>query len=156
MKYLFLFFTFPFYGQILHHQMISSQGITTKTNNGYTISQTIGQQSTTGNSDKGTIVVQGFQQSLWGSYIALNEISKITVKTFPNPFDDWINFQFSTPIENEIAIYVFDISGRLVYNKKTKIDTTTLTINLAHLPRSQYLVQLQANNSIYYSKIIKL
>ena len=42
------------------------------------------------------------------------------------------------------------------YNKKTKIDTTTLTINLAHLPRSQYLVQLQANNSIYYSKIIKL
>ena len=156
MKYLFLLLSVPFYGQVLHHQMISSQGITTKTNNGYTISQTIGQQSTTGNSDKGTIVVQGFQQSLWGSYIALNEISKITVKTFPNPFDDWINFQFSTPIENEIAIYVFDISGRLDYNKKTKIDTTTLTINLAHLPRSQYLVQLQANNSIYYSKIIKL
>jgi hypothetical protein len=47
MKYLFLFFSCSFYGQVLHHQMLSAQGASIITNNGFVINQTIGQQSLT-------------------------------------------------------------------------------------------------------------
>lgn len=156
MRYLFILFTVPFYGQVLHHQMLSSQGITTKTAEGYIISQTIGQQSIIGNSSNKEIVMQGFQQSLWGSYIASTEKTEIVTRTYPNPFKDVVNFEFSQLMPNPIEIHVFDISGRLVFSKEVKIENTILTIELAKLPRSEYLVQLQTTNFKYYTKLIKL
>lgn len=156
MRYLFILFAVPFYGQILHHQMLSSQGVTTKTSDGYIISQTIGQQSAIGNSNNSTVVIQGFQQSLWSTYIASNEKTEISTKTYPNPFTETINFQFSNPMKDEITVYVFDISGRIVNQQKKIIDNTILTINLSKLPGSEYLVQLQTPTFTYYTKIIKL
>jgi hypothetical protein len=156
MRYLFILFTIPFYGQILHHQMLSSQGLTTKTSEGYIISQTIGQQSVTGNSNNKEVVMQGFQQSLWGNYIASNEKTEIITRTYPNPFKDIIHFEFSQLLPDPIEIHVFDISGRMVFEKKDQIDNTVLTIDLAKLPHSEYLVRLQAVNFNYYTKIIKL
>ena len=156
MKYLLLLFSVSFYGQVLHHQMLSSQGTTKKISNGYTISQTIGQQSTTGNSNKDAVVIQGFQQSLWSNHIASNEKTEITVLTYPNPFSDLVRFQFSNPIQDEIVIYVFDVSGRLVHQQKGKLENAILTINLLKLPRSEYLVQLRSTTMTYYTKIIKI
>ncbi|TDE01117.1 T9SS type A sorting domain-containing protein [Flavobacterium hiemivividum] len=155
MKYLLLLFSITFQGQVLHHQMLSSQGMTTKTAEGYIISQTIGQQSVTGNSNTKEVVMQGFQQSLWGSFIASNEKAEIVTRTYPNPFKDIINFEFSQLMPNPIDIHVFDISGRLVFSKEVKIENTILTVELANLPRSEYLVQLQTTNFKYYTKIIK-
>ena len=156
MKYLLLFFSVSFYGQNLHHQMLSSQGQTKTISSGHTISQTIGQQSTTGNSNNGTVVMQGFQQNLWSSYIASNDKNEIIVKTYPNPFIDNVNFQFSKSISDEISVYIFDIAGHLVYQHKGKTATSILTIDLAKLPRSEYLVQLRVNTITYYTKIIKI
>lgn len=156
MKYLLLFLSVPFYGQLLHHQMLSSQGQTKKISNGYIISQSVGQQSTIGNSNKDPVVMQGFQQSLWSSYIAENEKTEITVLTYPNPFRDIVNFQFSKAIEDEIVIYVFDVAGRLLYQQKGLLDNSILTINLSKLPRAEYLVKLQSFSTTYYTKIIKL
>ena len=156
MKYLLLLFSVSFYGQVLHHQMISSQGTTKKLTNGYTISQTIGQQSAIGNSNKDAVVIQGFQQSLWSSHIASNEKTEIVVLTYPNPFTDLLHFQFSNPIKDEVVVYVFDVSGRLVYQEKGKLENSILTINLLKLPRSEYLVQLRSMTMTYYTKIIKI
>ena len=156
MKYLLLLFSVSFYGQVLHHQMISSQGATKKLSNGYTISQTIGQQSAIGNSNKDAVVIQGFQQSLWSSHIASNEKTEIVVLTYPNPFTDLLHFQFSNLIKDEIVVYVFDISGLLVHQEKGKLENAILTINLLKLPRSEYLVQLRSMTMTYYTKIIKI
>lgn len=156
MRYLFILFTVPFYGQILHHQMLSSQGSTAKISDGYIISQTIGQQSAIGSSNKGTVVIQGFQQSFWSTYIASNEKTEITTQTYPNPFTETVNFQFSQSIPDLITVYVYDVSGHLVFEKKEKLDNLILTINLSKLPHSEYLVLLQAINFNYYTKIIKL
>ncbi len=156
MRYLFILFSVPFYGQVLHHQMLSSQGLTTKISEGYIISQTIGQQSAIGNSNGNTVVIQGFQQSLWSTYIASNEKTEISTQTYPNPFTETVNFQFSQSIPDQITVYVYDISGHLVFEKKEKIDNSILTINLSNLPQSEYLVRLQASNFNYYTKIIKL
>lgn len=156
MKYLLLLFSVSFYGQVLHHQMLSSQGVTTKTSGGYIISQTIGQQSAIGNSNNSSVAIQGFQQSLWGTYIASNAKTEITTQTYPNPFTETVNFQFSNPIKDEMTVYVFDISGRIVHQQKKIIDNTILTIDLSKLPGSEYLVQLQSPTFTYYTKIIKI
>lgn len=159
MKYLLLLFTITFQGQTLHHQMLSAQGTSTKTSSGLLVSQTVGQQSITGTSSSNDFVVmQGFQQSLWAKYIASNKIDVvegISTITYPNPFTDYINFQFSKAIADEISISIFDILGRLVYQETKKIDNNILTIDLARLPTSQFLVRLNTNDLNYYTKITK-
>lgn len=159
MRYLLIFFTITFQGQVLHHQMLSSQGQSTRTSSGILVKQTIGQQSTIGNSSqKDYVVEQGFQQGLWANYIASNKIDVVEgIRTiaYPNPFTEMIHFQFSKPIPDEISISIFDILGRLIYEQKKKTDSSVLTIDLARLPTSEFLVRLTANNFNYYTKIIK-
>ncbi|RTY73651.1 T9SS type A sorting domain-containing protein [Flavobacterium sp. GSP27] len=159
MKYLLLLFSTAFYAQVLHHEMLSSQGISTKTYNGLIVVQTIGQQSMTGTStNKDYTVMQGFQQSLWGKYITSNKIDVIEgIKTitYPNPFTETVNFQFSESITDLITISIFDILGRLIFEQKKVSVNTILTINLAQLPSSEYLVRLNSTNLNYYTKIIK-
>lgn len=159
MKYFLLLFSITFQGQVLHHQMLSSQGYTTKMSPGLLIKQTIGQQSATGNySQKDYVVIQGFQQGLWANYIASNKVDFVEgIRTiaYPNPFTEMIHFQFSKPIADEISISIFDILGRLIYEQKKKADNTILTLDLARLPTSEFLVRLSSNNFNYYTKIIK-
>ncbi|OAZ03557.1 T9SS type A sorting domain-containing protein [Flavobacterium succinicans] len=156
MKYLLLFFSVSFYGQVLHHQMLSAQGTTKQIADGYIISQTIDQQSVIGNSNKDPVVIQGFQQSLWNAYVEDKLNAEIKILTYPNPFKDIVNFQFLQAIDEEISIYIFDIAGILVNKQKGKPSNSVLTIQLPKLPQSEYLVQLRSTSMIYYTKIIKI
>jgi len=159
MKYLLLLFSIPFQGQVLHHQMLSSQGTTNQISGGIVVRQSIGQQSIIGNStNNNSTVMQGFQQSLWGQYIASNLAivdDGIKIVTYPNPFTETIHFQFSKSITEEVSIFVFDVLGRLIYQKKEKVDNAILTVDLAALPTSEYLVRLNTPNLNHYTKIIK-
>lgn len=159
MKYLLLLFSITFQGQILHHQMLSSQGQTITTPQGLVVKQTVGQQSITGSStNKEYVVIQGFQQSYWSKYITqskIDVIQGISTIAYPNPFTETINFQFSEPIEDEISILIFDILGRLIYEQKRRIDSSLLSIDLGRLPTSEFLVRLSTTNLNYYTKIIK-
>ena len=156
MKYLLFLFSITFHGQVLHHQMFSSQGGTTKTSNGLIVRQTIGQQSAIGNLSGNTVVIQGFQQSLWSSYITLNDQIEITTLTYPNPFTETVNFQFSQSVPDQISVHIYDLLGRLVFEKNDVINDRILTIDLSTLPQSEYLVRLQTLKFNYYTKIIKL
>ncbi|PKH69130.1 hypothetical protein CXF59_02400 [Flavobacterium sp. ALD4] len=157
MKYLFMFFSISFYGQVLHHQMISSQGTTTKTSNGTLVRQTIGQLSRSGNYDSDQITVgQGFQQSIWQKYMAANKAEGLSnILTYPNPFVDVVNFKFPETIVDVVSIYIFDINGRVVFHKDSQINGPLLTVDLAFLPRSNYLVSLKSKKFIYYTQILK-
>jgi hypothetical protein len=158
MKYLLLFFSCTFYGQVLHHQMLSSHGTSHELSSGVIINQTIGQQSLIGNSSTDFVVMQGFQQSLWGKYIAstrIEDLSGIKTTTYPNPFTETVNFQFSESVTDVVTISVFDIVGRLVYQQDKTPINNILTINLAMLPSTKYLVRLQTLKLSYYTQIIK-
>lgn len=156
MKYLFLFFTsFTFYGQVLHHQMISSQGGTMKLSNGLIVRQTIGQQNIIGSSIGNNIILQGFQQNLWSQYISTNNVDSIITKTYPNPFVNTINFQFSESIDEVIEVFIFDVVGHLVFNKSQKPIDNILSLDLDIMAGNEYLVRLKATNYIYYTKILK-
>jgi hypothetical protein len=155
MRYLLIFFSITFHGQVLHHQVLSSQGMSNKMR-GLVVNQTIGQQSLIGTSTNNYVVMQGFQQSVWGKYIASNISDDIKTTTYPNPFVQTISFEFSKPIFDFIDVNVFDLSGHLVFEEKKKANNSILTINLPLLPTSEYLVRLSAPNFNYYTKIIKI
>ena len=158
MRYLIMFFSCSFYGQVLHHQMLSGQGASIIVRNGFTINQTVGQQGLTGLSSTDFVVIQGFQQSLWGKYIASTAadiLKGIKITSFPNPFTETVNFQFSESVIDVVTVSVFDIAGRLVYQQGIIPLNNTLTINLSILPSTKYLVRLQTSKINYYTQIIR-
>ena len=157
LKYLFLLISSISFSQSLHHQMLSAQGTSTTLSNGVFVSQSIGQQSVIGNYTKdGVTYGQGFQQSAWSKYIKQNDaLSSITTTTYPNPFVQTINFQFSKPITDLISVMVFDIRGRLIYQESKLAVENILTIELPQLASSNYLVKLSASNYTYYTQILK-
>lgn len=159
MKYILILFLgmgFITQAQDLHRQALSAQGNSVVLPNGMYVSQTIGQQSVVGNQEvAGKMVGQGFQQALWDNYIKMNAQNSMTTITYPNPFVETVHFQFSQPLEGPITIAVFDIRGRLIFQEEQTAENQLLTLNLDHLPASNYLVQLTASDYSYYSQIIK-
>ena len=142
--------------QQLHHQMLSAQGKSTVLANGTYVSQTIGQQSVIGNYTRvGKTYGQGFQQSLWGSYIKGNAANTITTTTYPNPFVDVVNFEFSQIIPDVISVELFDVRGRLVFSTAQKAEGNLLTIDIPNIAASNYLVHLTTSNYSYYTQILK-
>lgn len=152
---LLLLIAFTGYSQQLHHQMLSSQGTSTHTSAGVSVRQTIGQQSAIGNySDSNVIVGQGFLQSN-KMKTAIAPVITIKTTTYPNPFIDKVNFQFSAPISGPIKIIVFDIMGRVVYSKEKLSVDNTLTIDNLSFAQGEYLVKLTAKNYTYSTNLLK-
>jgi hypothetical protein len=151
---LFLFITISGFSQTLHHQMFSSQGTSTSVG-GLKISQTIGQQSVIGNY-RGTdvIVGQGFQQSRLMKSVKVPVISVVTT-TYPNPFIDHINFEFSSVISGPIKFTLYDVMGRLVASQEKLATDTILTISELSLAEGEYFVKLSAKNYNYSTNLLK-
>jgi len=152
---LLLLVTFSSFSQRLHHQMLSSQGASTHTSGGVTVRQTIGQQSAIGNYRNSDIIVgQGFLQSN-KMKTALPPVITITTITYPNPFIDRVNFQFSSPISGPIKVALFDIMGRLVYYKEKMAVDNTLTIDNLSFAQGEYFAKLTAKNYTYTTNLLK-
>jgi hypothetical protein len=135
--------------------MLSSQGTSSHASGGVIVRQTIGQQSAIGNYRTiKTIVGQGFLQSETMK-TAVAPVISITTITYPNPFIDKVNFQFSSPISGPIIVALFDVSGRLVYYKEKISFDNTLTIDNLSLAQGEYFVKLSAKNFIYSTNLLK-
>jgi len=143
-------------GQDLHHQMISSQGISLKTSNGLYISQTIGQLSFTGSSSKKEhIIFQGFQQGVWSQYMIDVITDTNNVAVYPNPCSKLLNFSFSKAVLEPITITIHDVNGKVVYRATKKIAHKLLVLDLPQLSEAVYMVELTASNIRFNAKIIK-
>jgi hypothetical protein len=142
------------FSQKAHRQMISAQGGSAITQSGIVVKYTIGQQSVTGTKTGNVIVQQGFQQSNWDKII-FNNVVVVNTITYPNPFVDIINFQFSQSIGDNITLLVYDVLGRQVYSNTLQIFDNKTSVNLQVLQSAEYLVQLSNNTFRYHTKIIK-
>ena len=155
MKYLLLLFTVTFHGQVLHHQMIGSQGNSQTLANGIVVSQSIGQQTVIGTSVNGFTVQQGFQQNSWTEYILINDLNKIKTTTYPNPFIRTINFEFSEVMNRMVEVSIYDFLGHLVFNKEHMVTDKLMTLNIDLVTGHEFLVKLSGINFVHYTKIIK-
>ena len=153
--FLILFFQLT-YSQQLNREMISSQGTSVLLESGHFVSQTIGQQSVTGNSYGQTKVIQGFQQPYWNNLISNSEVlDSIEINHYPNPVITKLNFNFSNYNDGVTNVMIFDFSGRLVIERSLSIESGTAQLNLSSIPSGSYLLYLRNNKLNYYTKIIK-
>ncbi len=152
---LFFLFTTLSFSQTLHHQMISAQGGNTVTQSSIVVKYTVGQQSVTGTKTGNVIVQQGFQQSNWDKIITTNNVVLANTTTYPNPYVDVINFQFSQSIGENVSLLVYDVLGRQVYANTLQIFENKTSVNLQVLQSAEYFVQLSNNIFTYHTKIIK-
>ena len=134
--------------------MLSSQGTST-TAGGLKVSQTIGQLSVAGNYRGSDVIVgQGFQQSLMMKTVKAPVIT-VTTTTYPNPFVDQINFEFSSVISGPIKFSLYDVMGRLVAFQEKPANDIVLTINELSLTEGVYFVKLSAKNYNYSTNLLK-
>jgi len=134
--------------------MLSSQGSSSKTNNGVIVTQTIGQQSATGNyTNNGFDIGQGFQQANWARIILEETTPGFEVSLYPNPFEGIVSIQHNT--EEDITINVFDPAGKLVFKNVLNVTGPNQSINLEKLSSGVYLVHLQSNQLSHFTKLIK-
>lgn len=143
--------------QVLHRDMISASGTTSKSSNGYVVTQTVGQSSLTGNYSSGDFKInQGFQQSNWARLISQNELEPFTdVQFYPNPVVNDINFLFSTSDLRNLNLKLFDTSGRNVFNKEGNASGSRIAFDLNSISSGTYLLSLTNNQFKFYTKIIK-
>ena len=138
----------------LHHQMISSQGSTSKTASGVIATQTIGQTSVTGTYDNLSFKIgQGYQQAFWGRIINEQNSPDFEVSVYPNPFESDFNIRYNG--EGLISVSIYDVAGKLIYNKDHLFTTPQKTINIDAISSGVYLVKLQSNKLNYFTKLIK-
>lgn len=135
--------------------MLSAQGGNAITQSGVVVKYTIGQQSVTGTKTGNVIIQQGFQQSNWDKIIATNNVVLVNTTTYPNPYVDIINFQFSQSIGDSVSLLIFDVLGRQVYANSFPVMENKIMVNLQELQSAEYFVQLSNNMFTYHTKIIK-
>lgn len=135
--------------------MLSSQGTSSRVSGKVVVRQTIGQQSAIGNfRNTNAIVGQGFLQSETMK-TAVPPVISITTVTYPNPFIDRVNFQFSSPIAGPFKISLFDVMGRLVYYKEKTAINNIVTIDNLSFAQGEYFVKLTAKNFNYSTNLLK-
>ena len=152
--YILLLFASTTVSAQLHHQMLSSQGSTSKTNSGVMVTQTIGQQSVVGNySNRGFDIGQGFQQSNWARIIIEGTSPEFEVSIYPNPFSGIVKIQHN--YERDININIYSPAGRLVYKNLLTATNPNQSVNLEALSSGVYLVHLYCDQLTYFTKLIK-
>ena len=138
----------------LHHQIICSQGSTSKTASGVIATQTIGQTSVTGTYDNLSFKIgQGYQQAFWGRIINEQNSPDFEVSVYPNPFENDFNILYNG--EGLMSVSIYDVAGKLIYNKDHLFTTPQKTISVDAISSGVYLVKLQSNKLNYFTKLIK-
>jgi hypothetical protein len=78
---------------------------------------------------------------------------KQTVTVFPNPATDHVRIMGNGKV-NLAKAQIFDLSGRMIAEKKLQSGANTVMIN--ELPAGTYIVRVETNTgTVYNQKIIK-
>jgi len=82
------------------------------------------------------------------------EIQEEFVTVFPNPTDDYINFNF-TNISEDVILEVRDVTGRLVYiNKFNSAKESTLSFNVSSIS-GMYFYNIRYQDKVLSGKFVK-
>ncbi len=104
----------------------------------------------------GNILVSDMQSGLFVLSPLENQNSNLTeldntISIFPNPFVDEINFSFLNSVENA-KIQIYDINGKLVFNKNQLTSNDIVSINLFS---GIYFAHIKLEDQLHIRKLIK-
>ncbi|WP_157730061.1 T9SS type A sorting domain-containing protein [Tenacibaculum jejuense] len=85
----------------------------------------------------------------------LEDFSKEALKIYPNPSTGIFNVNLKGDFTNDkVAVKIYDLNGRIVYNKKTTNSTNTVPFNLSSVTKGVYLVKITDGTNEYLSKVV--
>jgi len=74
---------------------------------------------------------------------------------YPNPSTGLINISLPAGITGKITLWVYDITGRVLLQKiYSKLNASTLTLNLAGRPTGLYVIKLQSGKQSWFGKMM--
>ena len=83
----------------------------------------------------------------------------LTVRTFPNPFTDELNFEFSIKKGADVQIDIFNASGQRVLSSEDKrfdAGRVTIRLELSELPTGPYYYSIRLDDKIVPTKTSRL
>lgn len=84
-----------------------------------------------------------------------NELITFNNLIFPNPSSDKIRISLLTNVSDNILIYLFDVSGKLVMTKTLQItDNETFDLDVSELPCGTYIVTLITGRYSWHNRLI--
>lgn len=84
------------------------------------------------------------------------KFSPITIKTYPNPFTDIINLDFSRPIAGEVTITIFDSKGIPVFESEVTDPKESITLEFPQgLPDGIYVIKIQGFGVMESKRVVK-
>lgn len=76
------------------------------------------------------------------------------IKIFPNPAKSNITIDINTALNNS-DIFIYDVSGRIVWQKNAVMGKDKIDVSVSDLPRGIYFIKvLQQDKEVYNNKII--
>ncbi len=73
----------------------------------------------------------------------------------PNISNDKVTIELPQNMDNH-SISVYDLSGRLIYEKKSLLNKESMTLDLNNWSNGTYIIRLNTNNTFSTKKIVKL
>ncbi|GAF03562.1 DUF1501 domain-containing protein [Saccharicrinis fermentans] len=85
------------------------------------------------------------------------EAGKVNAIAFPIPATDTLTFQFNMPMPGNAVIKLFDVNGRMVYQKRLNYlyyGSQTFVLRVSSLPAGQYVFTVGTNQYTESGKVI--
>lgn len=87
-------------------------------------------------------------------YLATADISKPTLRIFPNPVTSQINIE-NPAVNKACLIEVFDMNGKLMIQRNVPASFGTITVDVSNLTSGSYLLKMKSGNEVFVSNFIK-
>ena len=145
-------------GQVLKKQTLGINGsshFVYANTTSYFIQESIGQGSVIRTYESGQYSLrQGFLQPIDGSTLTSSQDDELNAAIYPNPFDNEINVLFDDVISDVLYVTIFDITGRLVF-ERTYSPTEALLIRVQDVSSGHYLLNIRMRSQTLTAKLIK-
>lgn len=154
----FIIFSNVLTAQSLKRQTLGVIGNSTVVNvntKSYFLQQSIGQNSVIGSFEIDDIrLQQGFIQPLQAIFFKEGKPNELEVIVYPNPFVNGVVVIINDALEEQIAMYLFDIQGRLLVQDKYET-SNQLVIPLDFLSQGAYFLRLQSGQKQQTVQLLK-
>ena len=149
-------FTFILLTSILGHaqslelQVIGSLGGTFTNAETARIDFTAGEFTVSTLTDGETILTQGFHQEAHSAPLSIDSEEITLISLYPNPVKS--NF-YIKGLKGQVALYIYDINGRLVHKNLNYLDATS--IDISNLRSAIYMVHLTNEQGAVTKRLVK-
>ncbi|MCS6822233.1 MAG: choice-of-anchor D domain-containing protein [Microscillaceae bacterium] len=90
-----------------------------------------------------------------GPTTGLERFGKGTLMIYPNPSEGIFNIKVAESLRGAVKVTVYDASGKVVYTTQTDINQDELGLDLSHLSKGNYMIEISNRKGKATERIIK-